>query len=451
MYCKYFGFTERPFEVSPDPDFLYLSPGHREMLAALVYGIQERKGLIAVIGEVGTGKTTMLKALMAKLNNNINYAYIFNCGGSFEEFLNQLLIQFGLKHKNEQYSVAQGVQRLQDYSFQRYQRGGNVVLIIDEAQNLDRDLMENIRLLSNYETGKHKLIQIVLSGQLELDEKLRRYDLRQLAQRINLRRYVIPLSRQDTNSYIQHRLTLSGYQGTDLFSHSALRRIWRYSGGIPRKINVICDNVLLTAYGLNKKRITSKIVKDSIADLGSKWSLSRLRVQRLCPSPIFCLVIVIGFSFVMWAGLQSNLSETSAFSLSREKAKPDPNWSIQSTQEKISDDAFLARGEGRKNEKPLSNAHGKATRNQSIGLRAESNFNPKGKNSESTEKVTFVIARPGDSLSKILRKNYGDFRVEWLDSVMEMNPSITDVNVIDVGQAIKLPSLRRSTRSGSDN
>ncbi len=452
MYCNYFGFIERPFEVSPDPDFLYLSPGHREMLASLIYGIQERKGFIAVIGEVGTGKTTMLKALMVKLSQNIDYAYVFNSGGSFEEFLNQILLQFGLRHQNEQYTVARGVKRLQEYAFQRYQRGGNVVLIIDEAQNLDRELMENIRLLSNYEAGKHRLIQIVLAGQIELEEKLRRYDLRQLAQRINLRRYVIPLNRQDTFDYIQHRLTLSGYQGSELFSRAALWRIRRYSGGIPRKINVICDNSLLTAYGLNKKRVTLKIVNESISDLESNRLVKRFGIQGLRFSPLWCLLIAIGFFLVMWTGVATKSSETSAFSLT--------------TQGKdLAHDAMISCGNGKQTQHLLSDAPCKTPSahttlnslaalensvdgkdNQAMKSRLLSNTTPTGM--ASNNGLTFVIAKPGDSLSKILRRYYGDFRVAWLTRVLEMNPAITDVNVIEIGQTIILPPFEEMTTNG---
>jgi general secretion pathway protein A len=270
MYCEYFGFSERPFDVTPDPRFLYLSSAHREMLASLIYGIRERRGFITIVGEVGTGKTTLLNAMLDKLDKTIKVAMVFNTTVTFEQMLHLALIDLGLVKAEDDLSKVAALQILNDYAIKELSEGNNIVIVVDEAQNLDSQAMENFRLLSNLETRKHKLIQIILSGQPELDVKLRRKELRQLAQRINLRRYITPLDQEEMGEYIKHRLTVAGYKGKSVFSQKALQAVWEFSGGIPRKINVICDNAFLIAYGLERKKITGSIVDEAINDLS--WS-----------------------------------------------------------------------------------------------------------------------------------------------------------------------------------
>ena len=172
MYCNFFGFSETPFDVTPDPKFLYLSPGHREVLASLVYGIRYRRGFITIVGEVGTGKTTLLNTVLDQLDEKTKVAYIFNTDVTFEQMLTMALVDLGLARSNETLSKVEAIQRLNDFTIQQLASGGNVIFIVDEAQNLDGRSMENLRLLSNLETPKHKLIQIILSGQPELDAKL---------------------------------------------------------------------------------------------------------------------------------------------------------------------------------------------------------------------------------------------------------------------------------------
>ena len=242
MYRNFFGFSERPFDVTPDPKFLYMSRRHTETLASLTYGIQERRGFIVIVGEVGTGKTTLLNTAMERLDPKTKIAFIFNTDVTFNQLLNMALVDLGLAKPNQRLSKPVAVERLNEFAIQQLPWGGNVALIIDEAQNLDVRFMENLRLLSNLETHKHKLVQIVLSGQPELDAKLSQPELRQLAQRISLKRYVPPLSEEETYEYIHHRLAVVNYNGPSLFNHKTKHLIWEYSGGVPRKINILCDN-----------------------------------------------------------------------------------------------------------------------------------------------------------------------------------------------------------------
>jgi len=270
MYQQFHGLSEKPFDVTPDPRFLYLSAHHQEALSSIIYGIRARRGFIALIGEVGTGKTTLLNATMEGLDDKTQAAFIFNTDVGFEELLQMVLVEFDLGAPDEAIPKHVALDRLNRFATEQFAAGGNVVIFIDEAQNLDTRAMENLRLLSNLETRRYKLIQIVLSGQPELDEKLRRQELRQLAQRINLRRYITPLNEIDTYQYIAQHLEKAGARNKNLFDRTSLKRIWEYSGGVPRKINLLCDNALLTAYGLGKKKINGAIMDEAIRDLN--WS-----------------------------------------------------------------------------------------------------------------------------------------------------------------------------------
>jgi general secretion pathway protein A len=286
MYERYYELNQKPFDVTPNPRSLYLSKSHKEALAALIYGVTERRGFIALIGEVGTGKTTLINAALERLSDNVRTAYIFNTDVSFNEILNMVLVEFGLSDGEELLSKVTALNRLNKYATKQFSKGINLVLIIDEAQNLDSHTMENLRLLSNLETSRYKLVQIVLSGQPELDEILRNQQLRQLAQRINLRRYLLPLSEPETYEYIQQHLKEAGREDRKLFDKGALRLIWRYSGGVPRKINMLCDNALLIGYGLKKKRISEHVVREAIRDFDeSPYDENVVAFAEMKPSP----------------------------------------------------------------------------------------------------------------------------------------------------------------------
>ena len=266
MYEKFFNLKEKPFELTPDPKFLFLTKEVREIISSLIYGVSERRGLLALIGEVGCGKTLMLNAMLSKLNQQSKFAFISNSDLTFKQLLITFLYNIGAIGKEEYISKEKALIVLNDFAINQLENKINLILIVDEAQNIGSRTMENLRMLSNIETVQYKLIQIVLSGQPELDEKLNKPNWRQLVQRISLKRYAVNLNEKDTYDYIKHRLSVAGNNGTPIFSNGALQKIWEYTFGNPRKINVLCDNSLLIGYGIEEKVISSKIVKEVIQD-----------------------------------------------------------------------------------------------------------------------------------------------------------------------------------------
>jgi general secretion pathway protein A len=267
MYCKFFGFSEKPFDPTPQPRFLYLSSAHREALASLLYGIRERRGFITLVGDVGTGKTIVLRATLDQLDEKTRVALIINPELRFIDLLALVLNELGLRRPKEKILKVQALHRLNQFAIRQLAQNSNVVLMVDEAQHLSSNALENLRLLSNLESRERKLIQIVLAGQPELDVKLSRHDMRQFVQRISLRRYIMPLSRKETYEYILHRLQVAGYSRRRFFSDRALELIWKFSRGVPRRINILCDNVLLIAYSRNQKKIKAAVMKEAVKDL----------------------------------------------------------------------------------------------------------------------------------------------------------------------------------------
>ena len=260
MYLSFFGLNEKPFAITPDPRYLFLSARHAEALAHLVYGIKEAGGFIQLTGEVGTGKTTIIRSLLAQIPKDAEVALILNPRVSATEFLLTICEELGIGVPDE--SVQSGkdlVDILNAYLLRAHSKGRRVVLVVDEAHHLDRDVLEQVRLLTNLETATQKLLQIILIGQPELRELLDRNDLRQLAQRITGRYHLNPLSREETAAYVRHRLRVAG-STSDIFSAVALLELFRLSGGVPRVINSLCDRALLGAYAQDRHRVTGGLV-----------------------------------------------------------------------------------------------------------------------------------------------------------------------------------------------
>jgi general secretion pathway protein A len=277
MYLQHFGLREAPFAITPDPRYLYLSERHREALAHLLYGIGEGGGFVQLTGEVGTGKTTLCRCLLDQLPSNVDVALILNPRVTPHELVGSVCDELRVGYPAGTASLKVLVDALNQHLLEAHARGRRTVVIIDEAQNLDRDVLEQVRLLTNLETPRDKLLQIILIGQPELLKLLDRPELRQLAQRVTARYHLAPLSRHETSAYVRHRLAVSGAH-EEVFTGAAARRIYALSGGIPRLVNVICDRALLGSYALNKHRVDAATVRKAAAEaLGRRlrpWYLS---------------------------------------------------------------------------------------------------------------------------------------------------------------------------------
>ena len=268
MYLQFFGLAEKPFSITPDPRYLYLSGRHADALAHLVYGINEAGGFIQLTGEVGTGKTTIIRSLLARAPKSAEIALILNPRLSATEFLRSLCEELGLGGADDsaEGEIKNLVDLLNRYLLRVHARGRRVVLVVDEAQNLAPDVLEQVRLLTNLETETQKLLQIILIGQPELRKLLAREDLRQIAQRITARFHLDPLSREETYAYVRHRLRVAGAT-TDIFTRGALREIYRVTGGIPRVINIVCDRALLGAYTQELHMVPGALVRRAGAEV----------------------------------------------------------------------------------------------------------------------------------------------------------------------------------------
>jgi general secretion pathway protein A len=265
MYREFFGLKEKPFNITSDPNFLFLSRVHREAFSHLLYGIKERKGFLEITGEVGAGKTTLCRALLSQLDRNTKSAFIFNSTLPELQLLQAILEDYGIVVAGR--SKVSLLRQLNSFLIEELSKNNNVVLIIDEAQNLKPSILEEIRMLSNLETDKEKLFQIILVGQPELRSKLSSPGLKQLRQRIAVRFHITPLEKDEIGQYIYHRLSVAGSNGSITFEPDAIDYIYRFSGGIPRIINTVCDKSLLAAYVAETKNITLPLVENSVQEM----------------------------------------------------------------------------------------------------------------------------------------------------------------------------------------
>lgn len=285
MYCNFFGFSNEPFNLTPDPDFLFVTQSHQEAIASLIYGIHKRKGFMAVTGEVGTGKTTLLHYLMTVLDPKTKAIFICQTRITFEQLLKEILTGLNLPPGDADKSAM--IRRINAYLLQTLRQDENLAVLIDEAQNLSNEVLEELRMLSNLETSKVKLLQVVLVGQPELEAKLNSEELRQLKQRIGIRRKIHPLTEGESRQYIEHRLSRVRSIAAAVFTPEALSIICQHARGIPRTINVLCDNALLIGYGLQKKVIDADIIKEVLNDLGISTPEKQTRPKIVYrPEPI---------------------------------------------------------------------------------------------------------------------------------------------------------------------
>jgi len=268
MYNKFFGFKEKPFKLVPNPAYFYLSKSHEEAMAHLNYAISQGDGFVEITGEVGTGKTTLCRAFLESLNGTVEAAYIFNPKLGPKQLLRTINEEFGINTQGN--DTKDLIDTLNAFLIQKKAGGKKIILLIDEAQNLNRNVLEQLRLLSNLETNQDKLLQIILVGQPELSEILNSYALRQVGQRITLSYQLRPLTLTECKEYIHYRINIAAQKAAIKFDRSAYRQIYKYSKGIPRLINIVCDRALLTAFVLNQFKITTRIAKTAIKELGTR-------------------------------------------------------------------------------------------------------------------------------------------------------------------------------------
>lgn len=284
MYTAHYGLREKPFSLTPDPRYLFLSASHREALAHVLYGIDQGEGFISVTGEVGTGKTTLCRTLIDRLTPETELAYLFNPALDPDELLRAICLEFDLKAVGG--TRAELLDRLNGFLLKANQRGRRVLLIVDEAQNLSTETLEQMRLISNLETSRSKLIQIVLFGQPELDVKLDSQELRQLCQRISVRWRLGQLSEAEARDYVLHRCRVAASDERPLFTAGALRQIRRRAGGIPRLVNLLADRSLLAGYADGAARVRGSHVDRAAREILSAHRTQRPRWRRVVPSRV---------------------------------------------------------------------------------------------------------------------------------------------------------------------
>jgi type II secretory pathway predicted ATPase ExeA/phage tail protein X len=452
MYREFFGLTSKPFSITPDPRFLYMSPGHKEALAHLLYGIKEASGFVVITGEVGTGKTTILNAFLLKLPPRMPKVVVKNPNIKPENiyFLLGEAIAMPEEKRSREY--------INEYE-ERLKAMGGAVLIVDESQGLSIEMLEEIRLLSNLETTNEKLVQIMLLGQQELNDKLKSPHLRQLKQRIGLKYHIPPLDSNETRDYIDHRLRVAGYEPREkpIFTVSALAEIYRYSKGFPRLINIICDNVLLAAYTETIKQINAPLVRRVVSDLESTYGkASAVSSDRKIGSYIK-VAAAIGACFILitagWtlyslgrlspsksvgevSGLDSKGSEKILETMTNKEENETYSQSGTShetvelspqnepVRKIIKEKPVLLDQDSLKDEPPIPPSIGEP------GL-------PQG---------TLITVSVGDTIAELAADYYGRVDAGIIQSIKEANPDLANIDLIYEGQEIFMPEVKTVPR-----
>ncbi|WP_251359070.1 ExeA family protein [Kangiella sp. TOML190] len=355
MYNDFFGLKETPFTISPDPRYLFMSERHRDALAHLLYGIGEGGGFVLLTGEVGTGKTTVCRCLLEQLPDNVRLAYILNPKLNSVELMATMCDELGISYDKGEKSLKAFTDLLSNYLLQSEEKGLNTVLMIDEAQNLSVDVLEQIRLLTNLETNKKKLLQIILIGQPELQELLAKKELRQLAQRITARYHLRPLSLAETKAYIEHRLKIAGVT-RPIFTKKAIGQIHKSSQGVPRLINVISDRAMLGAFAEHQHRVKDKIVNKAVNEVLGKNNKPQLEKETsssvgywklLASAVALALLITLGW-YLFQDYQQTQADERDKFVMEQERQR------LKLEQQLVSTQQALAKASLEKDSQPLA-------------------------------------------------------------------------------------------------
>ena len=433
MYNSYFGFPESPFNVTPDPRFFFTNPVYQEAFAALRYGIEAKKGFIVITGEVGTGKTTLLRKLMRDLGDTIHSVFIFNTLLSFPDLLQLILHDLNLAPKEP--SMVTMLQELNGYLLERLKQGHVVSVLIDEAQNLSDEALEGLRLLSNLETDQEKLLQIVLMGQPELKAKLDRPGLRQVKQRVALQCQLAPLKDEEAGPYIDFRLRAVGYTGTDLFEPDAVQQIAFYSQGIPRQINIICDNALLNAYAESKKIVSAHMIEEVGHDLRQRPEVQVSEAETATPSKSEQKTLEVSNQVtphktrrVIRAGIGGTGLVILVFVALASVIDPQNFFRIAAKRLEVS-------------KHNLSQWVAFVNHQQAVPEKVMA----KVEEEVETKRSQRVLIQHGSTIFKIVSDAYGANSLLALDIIKEFNPQIKNLNWVFPGQDLLLPPLTHET------
>ena len=448
MYAHFYHLKKEPFHVTPDPEFFYLSPTHKEALASIIYGVTAGKGFIVITGEVGVGKTTVLRSYLERTNGKKSrVVYVFNPNISFKELLQYIFQELNVDPKTG--DVNQMVTRLQHLMIDERQEGRNIVLLIDEAHNMPVETLENLRMLSNLETSRDKLMQIVLVGQPEFEEMLNRKELRQLKQRIAVHAIITPFNRKESFAYIQHRLTKAGMNHTPVFTRMALRKIVKRAGGIPRVINILCDNALIAGVGYRKRPVNSTIVDHAIVDYDGrkpsslKWWMS---VSGTAIVGAVCVFLLSPYSETLRSTVGNNYRRI--LGVTPSGVVVPVNTQTNSSLTVVPPTAKAKAPE------PLATAPEQATETEleSISPPPAIELDLSAPRSEArvrrTERVAEVpetsfpvvrVIKQGQTLFRLTKDVYGHADPRLVEWVKENNPSISDITRIPAGSEIVFP------------
>jgi len=396
MYLNFFNLKKEPFQITPDPSFLYLSPGHKEALASIIYGVEKKKGFVLIVGAVGVGKTTILRAYLEKTEKTkLRTIYLFNSNISYHNLLRYIFRELNVTPDSD--DICQMVNQLHQVLINEYRDGRNILLLIDEAQNMPADTLENLRMLSNLETATEKLIQIVFCAQPEFEKTLNLEELKQLKQRIAVKAVIAPLNQQEGLLYINHRLKKAADKESIIFTPSGLREIIRNSGGIPRVINVLCDNCLISAFGYGKKKIGLGVVREIIRDFG----MQRPFYLRWRLGFLVSFLIVVGVG----VGWYEKLSMTGLRDSS----------------------PALAKRNVQKQQKPVETAPEIET---VAAVPA------------SEDAYASRVVERGDTLARLIKDVYGHVDQRLIRMVKKANPGISNENLIMEGGRIVFPARK---------